>query len=63
MKKQDETLSRALLTKSPEEAMKILRDAGVFISIQCHGYSMNSVDDSLIVKNMYNTKKWWQFWK
>lgn len=55
----EETLSKASLAKSPEEAMKIFRDAGMFTSIQCHGYAANAannVDNSV-------PKKWWQFWK
>ena len=61
-KKCEQALSKALDAKSPEDAMKILRDAGMFMSIQCHGYSNNYTEHSLI-QNTYNTKKWWQFWK
>lgn len=62
IKKRDEIFSKALLARSPEEAMKILRDAGMFASMQCHGYATNTVDISLKIQDRYN-KKWWQFWK
>lgn len=54
----EEIQSKASLAKSPEEAMEIFRDAGIFMSIQCHGYAANNVNNS-----EKKPKKWWQFWK
>jgi len=69
--KTEEVLSRALLAKSPEEAMKIFRDAGMFTSIQCHGYTTNNannidnnannIDGSVLDEK--KQKKWWKFWR
>lgn len=65
--KTEEILSKASLAKSPEEAMKIFRDAGMFASIQCHGYATNNIDNVDNVDNPVcdekQPKKWWQFWK
>ena len=62
-----------LLSKAPEESMKIFRDAGLFDSIQCHGYAIcgrdnNNKDREDDLKtdkedDLKGDKKWWQFWK